>query len=90
MQQKTGMKASDVRIEVNRYLVQPGQASSYKMGQLRLLALRAKAQKQLGDRFDIRAFHDLVLGNGALPMTVVEQAVDAWVASGGGDPRRAP
>jgi len=90
MQQKTGMKASDVRIEVNRYLVQPGQASSYKMGQLRLLALRAKAQKQLGDRFDIRAFHDLVLGNGALPMTVLEQAVDAWVASGGGDPWRAP
>lgn len=90
MRGKTGMTESDVRIEVNRYLVQPGQASSYKMGQLRLLALRAKAQKQLGDRFDIRAFHDLILGNGAMPMTVVEQAVDAWVAGGGGDPRRAP
>lgn len=90
MQEKTGMKESDVRIEVNRYLVQPGQASSYKMGQLRLLALREKARKQLGPRFDIRAFHDLVLGNGAMPMTVVEQAVDGWIASGGGDPRRAP
>jgi uncharacterized protein (DUF885 family) len=89
MQEKTGMKESDVRIEVNRYLVQPGQAASYKMGQLRLLALREKARRELGDRFDIRAFHDLVLGNGALPMTVVEQAVDAWVAGGGG-PRRAP
>ncbi|WP_315386175.1 DUF885 domain-containing protein [uncultured Stenotrophomonas sp.] len=90
MQEKTGMKESDVRIEVNRYLVQPGQASSYKMGQLRLLALREKARKALGPRFDIRAFHDLVLGNGAMPMTVVEQAVDGWIASGGGDPRRAP
>lgn len=90
MQEKTGMSASDVRIEVNRYLVQPGQASSYKMGQLRLLALREKARTQLGERFDIRAFHDLLLGNGAMPMTVVEQAVDAWIAGGGGDPRRAP
>lgn len=90
MQEKTGMKESDVRIEVNRYLVQPGQASSYKMGQLRLLALREKARTALGPRFDIRAFHDLILGNGAMPMTVVEQAVDGWIASGGGDPRRAP
>lgn len=90
MQEKTGMKESEVRVEINRYLVQPGQAASYKMGQLRLLALREKARRQLGDRFDIRAFHDLVLGNGALPMTVLEQAVDAWVAAGGGDPRRAP
>lgn len=90
MQEKTGMKESDVRIEVNRYLVQPGQASSYKMGQLRLLALREKARNTLGGKFDIRAFHDLVLGNGAMPMTVVEQAVDAWIAGGGGDPRRAP
>lgn len=89
MRDKTGMKESDVRIEVNRYLVQPGQASSYKMGQLRLLALREQARRELGDRFDIRAFHDLVLGNGALPMTVVAQAVDVWVAAGGGDPQRA-
>lgn len=90
MQEKTGMKASEVRVEINRYLVQPGQASSYKMGQLQLVALRARAQKQLGPRFDIRAFHDLVLGNGAMPMTVVGQAVDAWIAAGGADPHRAP
>ena len=90
MEEKTGMQASDVRIEVNRYLVQPGQASSYKMGQLRLLALREKARTQLGERFDIRAFHDLILGNGAMPMTVVEQAVDAWIAAGGSPPQRAP
>lgn len=90
MQDKTGMKASDVRVEINRYLVQPGQASSYKMGQMRLLALREHARQQLGPRFDIRAFHDLVLGNGAMPMTVVAQAVDAWIAGGGIAPRRAP
>lgn len=90
LQDKTGMKPSDVRVEINRYLVQPGQASSYKVGQLRLLALRQKARDQLGDRFDIRAFHDLILGNGAMPMTVVAQAVDAWIAAGGRDPKRAP
>lgn len=90
MQDKTGMTPGEVRVEINRYLVQPGQASSYKMGQLRLLALRQKARDQLGDRFDIRAFHDLILGNGAMPMTVVGQAVDAWIAAGGGDPKRAP
>jgi len=90
MQEKTGMKPSDVGVEINRYLVQPGQASSYKMGQLQLLALRERARRELGTRFDIRAFHDLVLGNGAMPMTVVAQAVDGWIAAGGGDPRRTP
>jgi len=83
MQAKTGMTPGDVRIEVYRYLVQPGQASSYKMGQLRLLELREHARRQLGDRFDIRAFHDLILGNGAMPMTVVSQAVEDWIAAGG-------
>ncbi len=88
MQRATGMKPADVRVEINRYLVQPGQASSYKMGQLRLLELREHARTALGDRFDIRAFHDLILGNGAMPMTVVTQAVDAWIAAGGGEPKR--
>jgi uncharacterized protein (DUF885 family) len=84
MQEKTGMTEPEVRVEVNRYLVQPGQATSYKIGHLRLLELREKARKQLGERFDIRDFHDLVLGNGAMPMTVLAQAVDAWIARGGG------
>ncbi len=84
MQEKTGMTEPEVRVEVNRYLVQPGQATSYKMGHLRLLELRENARRQLGERFDIRDFHDLVLGNGAMPMTVVAQAVEAWVAAGGG------
>ena len=90
MQDKTGMTRADVRIEVYRYLVQPGQAASYKMGQLRLLELREQARRELGDRFDIRAFHDLILGNGAMPMTVVSQAVDAWIAAGGPASPRTP
>lgn len=81
MEAKTGMTAAEVRVEVYRYLVQPGQASSYKMGQLKLVELRERAQRKLGDRFDIRAFHDLVLGNGALPLGVLEKAVDDWIAS---------
>ncbi|WP_342367068.1 DUF885 domain-containing protein [Lysobacter arenosi] len=81
MQAKTGMTEAEVRIEVYRYLVQPGQASSYKMGHLKMVELRQRAQKRLGKRFDIRAFHDLVLGNGALPLSVLEKAVDEWVAT---------
>lgn len=84
MRGKTGMKESDVRLEVYRYLVQPGQASSYKMGHLKLVELRERARTQLGDKFDIRTFHDLILGNGALPMLVVERVVDEWIAAGGG------
>lgn len=81
MLDKTGMNPGDVRSEINRYLVQPGQASSYKMGHLKMLELREDARAQLGERFDIRAFHDLLLGNGALPLLVLEQVVDEWVAS---------
>ncbi|MGQ9426980.1 DUF885 domain-containing protein [Gilvimarinus sp. F26214L] len=81
MIEKTGMNPGDVRVEINRYLVQPGQASSYKMGHLKMIEIRENAHKRLGDRFDIRAFHDLVLGNGALPLLVLEQVVDEWVAS---------
>ncbi|HEY5850552.1 MAG TPA: DUF885 domain-containing protein [Lysobacter sp.] len=81
MQAKTGMTEAEVRIEVYRYLVQPGQASSYKMGHLKMVELRERAQRKLGKRFDVRAFHDLVLGNGALPLAVLEKAVDEWIAS---------
>jgi len=81
MVEKTGMNPGDVRNEVNRYLVQPGQACSYKMGHLKMLELREDARARLGERFDIRAFHDVVLGNGALPLLVLEQVVDEWVAS---------
>ncbi|RUO31880.1 DUF885 domain-containing protein [Aliidiomarina sedimenti] len=81
MIEKTGMNPRDVRAEINRYLVQPGQASSYKIGHLKMLSLRENARERLGEHFDIRGFHDVVLGNGALPLLVLEQVVDEWVTS---------
>lgn len=66
--------------EVERYVVMPGQACSYKIGMLRILDLRAKAQQALGDKFSIKGFHNTVLELGNVPLTVLEQAVDAWVA----------
>ncbi|HEY9256257.1 MAG TPA: DUF885 domain-containing protein, partial [Stenotrophomonas sp.] len=83
MHAQTGMSVPEVRTEVYRYLVQPGQACSYKVGHLKMVELRERARKQLGDRFDIRAFHDLVLDNGAMPLAVLEAAVDDWIAGGG-------
>lgn len=68
-----------VRSEIQRYLVWPGQATAYKVGMLKILELREYAKSELGDKFDIRAFHDTVLGGGALPMKVLEQRVHNWV-----------
>ncbi|MCH9690439.1 MAG: DUF885 domain-containing protein [Gammaproteobacteria bacterium] len=68
-----------VRAEVRRYLVWPGQATAYKIGMLKILELRTEAKKQLGDKFDIRGFHDTVLGGGALPVPVLEKRVANWI-----------
>jgi len=70
-----------VRSEVRRYLVNPGQATSYKIGMITILELRARAKEQLGDKFDIRAFHDVILGGGALPLGILEQRVDQWITA---------
>jgi uncharacterized protein (DUF885 family) len=69
----------EVQSETDRYIAIPGQALGYKIGQLKFLELRAKAQKELGSKFDVRTFHDEVLGAGALPMDVLEQRVDQWI-----------
>src|ERR1700744_1195050 len=79
---------TDVQAEVDRYIAIPSQALGYKIGQLKFLELRAKAQQALGAKFDIRGFHDTVLDSGALPLDVVEQHVDAWIASQQGDRAR--
>jgi len=70
----------DVQEETDRYMADPAQALGYKIGQLEILKLRAYAKEQLGDRFDIRAFHDQVLGGGALPMDVLSDRIHDWVA----------
>ena len=74
---------AQARSEIRRYMVLPGQATSYKIGMLKIQELRRKAESALGARFDIRAFHDIVLGGGALPLTILEKRVDRWVASAG-------
>ena len=70
----------NVQSETNRYISWPGQALSYKMGQLQILALRDRAQKELGSKFDIREFHDQILDSGALPLDVLETQINDWIA----------
>ncbi|XOV80634.1 MAG: DUF885 family protein [Aestuariibacter sp.] len=72
---------AQARSEVRRYLVLPGQATSYKIGMLKIQELLAKAKKELGDKFDYRDFHDVILGGGAVPLSVLERMVDKWIAS---------
>lgn len=72
---------TQARSEVRRYLVLPGQATSYKIGMLRIQALRAKAEEELGDKFDIKGFHDVVLGGGAVPLAILELQVEKWISS---------
>jgi uncharacterized protein (DUF885 family) len=71
----------EVQNETDRYIVWPGQALGYKVGSLKITELRERARRELGDKFDIRAFHDEVLGAGALPLDVLEQRINAWIAA---------
>jgi len=75
----TAMDEPNVQSEVDRYIAWPGQALAYKLGQLEILKLREKGHAKLGDKFDIRAFHDEVLGNGALPLDVLDSEVGSWI-----------
>jgi uncharacterized protein (DUF885 family) len=79
----TGKTDQDIIVEVDRYIVWPGQALAYKLGQLKIRQLRTAAETQLGDKFNVRFFHDAVLENGAVPLSILEHRVQQWTAAGG-------
>ena len=81
MKDNTTLTDANIDAEVNRYISNPGQALAYKLGELKIRELREKAQKALGDKFDLRRFHDAVIGQGAVPLDALEAQIDAWIAA---------
>ena len=79
MRDKTGMGEKEVKAEIERYIVNPGQACAYKVGMLKIQELRARAQQELGDKFDQREFHDTVLKNGSLPLEILEEQINDYI-----------
>ena len=86
----SGLDEATIQSEVDRYIAWPGQALAYKIGQLEILQLREKARKTLGDKFDLRAFDDQVVGSGALPLDLLEERINVWIASAAGSPAGSP
>ncbi|HEX4619293.1 MAG TPA: DUF885 domain-containing protein [Steroidobacteraceae bacterium] len=82
----TGKQQTEIASEVERYMAMPGQACAYKVGELKILELRAKARAALGPRFNLKDFHSVVLENGGVPLTLLEQLVDEWIAHTRGTP----
>jgi uncharacterized protein (DUF885 family) len=81
MLQHSSMTSAQATAEVERYVAYPGQALSYKIGELKIRELRARAERILADQFDLRAFHDEVLLGGSMPLTILEQRIDRWISA---------
>ena len=81
MKDNTALTDANIDAEVNRYISWPGQALGYKVGELKIRELRARAEQILGNQFDIRRFHDAILANGSVPLSVLEQEIDRWIAT---------
>ena len=79
--ENTGRAEHDIIVEIDRYIVWPGQALAYKLGELKFKELKAHAREQLGETFDIREFHDALLSEGALPLDLIDERMRAWVES---------
>ena len=78
--ENTAKSPEDINNEVDRYIAWPGQALAYKIGQLKIMELRDKAKTELGDKFDIKDFHDHILSFGSIPMNILEEKVDEFIA----------
>ncbi|MCW9016530.1 MAG: DUF885 domain-containing protein, partial [Kangiellaceae bacterium] len=81
LEENSALSTHNIRTEVDRYISWPGQALSYKLGEIKIRELRSKAEESLGDKFDVRKFHDAILKNGSIPLGVLEQQINQFIES---------